>query len=57
MRDNRLNLTEVTLGHDNGYRVEVNGEILPGEMIAINPGQAARDGEAVQPVTASNSNL
>jgi membrane fusion protein (multidrug efflux system) len=55
VRDNRLNLVEVTLGHDNGYRVEVNGDLLPGEMIAINVGQAARDGEPVQPVAASES--
>ena len=56
VRDNRLKLVEVTLGHDNGYRVEVNGDLLPGEMVAINVGQAARDGEAVQPVAASASN-
>src|ERR1022692_3688017 len=56
VRDNRLNLVEVTLGHDNGYRVEVSGNVLRGEMIAINVGQAARDGEAVQPVAASKNN-
>jgi membrane fusion protein (multidrug efflux system) len=55
VRDNRLKLVEVTLGHDNGYRVEVNGDLLAGEMVAINVGQAARDGEAVQPVAASQS--
>jgi RND family efflux transporter MFP subunit len=56
VRDNRLNLVEVSLGHDNGYRVEVSGNVLRGEMIAINVGQAARDGEAVQPVAASKNN-
>ena len=56
VRDNRLKLVAVTLGHDNGYRVEVNGDLLPGEMVAVNVGQAARDGEAVQPVAASASN-
>jgi membrane fusion protein (multidrug efflux system) len=55
VRDNRLRLIEVTLGHDNGYRVEVNGDLMPGEMVAINVGQAARDGEPVQPVAASRS--
>jgi membrane fusion protein (multidrug efflux system) len=55
VRDDRLNLVEVTLGHDNGYRVQINGDVLPGEMIAINVGQAARDGEVVQPVIASES--
>jgi len=55
VRDNRLRLIEVTLGHDNGYRVEVNGDLMPGEMVAINVGQAARDGEPVQPVATSES--
>jgi len=55
LRDNRLNLVEVTLGHDNGYTVEVAGDLLPGEMVAINVGQAVRDGEPVQPVSATQS--
>jgi RND family efflux transporter MFP subunit len=55
VRDNHLRLVEVTLGHDNGYRVEVNGDLLLGEMVALNVGQAARDGEPVQPVMASGS--
>jgi membrane fusion protein, multidrug efflux system len=55
VRDNRLRLIEVTLGRDNGYRVEVNGDLMPGEMVAINVGQAARDGEPVQPVATSKS--
>jgi membrane fusion protein, multidrug efflux system len=55
VRDNRLRLIEVTLGRDNGYRVEVNGDLMPGEMVAINVGQAARDGEPVQPVATSES--
>jgi len=53
VRDNHLNLIEVTLGHDNGYRVEVTGNFRVGEMVAMNVGQAARDGEPVQPVMAS----
>jgi RND family efflux transporter MFP subunit len=55
VRDNRLKLVEVTLGHDNGYRVEVSGDLLRGEVVALNVGQAARDGEPVQPVAASQS--
>jgi membrane fusion protein (multidrug efflux system) len=51
VRDNHLNLLEVTLGHDNGYVVEVSGDDLrAGDMVAMNVGQAARDGEPVQPV-------
>jgi membrane fusion protein, multidrug efflux system len=55
VRDNRLKLVEVTLGHDSGYVVEVSGDLRPGEQVAINVGQAARDGERVQPVTQSPS--
>jgi membrane fusion protein (multidrug efflux system) len=53
VRDNHLKMVEVTLGHDNGYKVEISGDVRPGEMVALNVGQAARDGEPVQPVTAS----
>ena len=27
VRDNHLKLVEVTVGHDNGYTVEVNGDL------------------------------
>jgi membrane fusion protein (multidrug efflux system) len=53
VRGNHLKLVEVALGHDNGYEVEVMGDLRAGEMVAINVGQAARDGEPVQPVSAS----
>jgi membrane fusion protein, multidrug efflux system len=50
VRDDRLHLAEVTLGHDNGYTVEADGDLHAGDLIAINVGEAAREGEAVQPV-------
>jgi RND family efflux transporter MFP subunit len=55
VRNNHLNLVEVTLGHDDGYKVEVSGDFQRGELIAINVGQAAREGEPVQPVVATQS--
>jgi hypothetical protein len=55
VRDNHLKLVEVTLGHDSGYACEVNGELRAGEKIAVNVGEAARDGEPVQPVENSPS--
>ena len=58
VRNNHLNLIEVSLGHDDGYTVEVNGALQDKELVAMNVGQAARDGEPVQPVMAgSHSNL
>jgi RND family efflux transporter MFP subunit len=56
VRDNHLRLVEVTLGHDDGYTVEVNGDLRAGEKIAVNVGEAARDGEPVQPVENNSSN-
>ncbi len=55
VRDNHLKLVEVTLGYDDGYTCEVSGDLRPGEQIAVNVGEAARDGEPVQPVE-SNPN-
>jgi membrane fusion protein (multidrug efflux system) len=56
VRENHLKLIEVRLGHDDGYTVEVNGDLRPGEEIAVNVGEAARDGEPVQPVLNNSSN-
>jgi RND family efflux transporter MFP subunit len=50
VRDNRLRLVEITLGYDNGVQVEATSGVHYNEMIAIDVGQAARDGEQVQPV-------
>jgi len=55
VRENHLKLIEVTLGHDDGYVCEVSGDLRPGEQIAVNVGEAARDGEPVQPVENSPS--
>jgi membrane fusion protein, multidrug efflux system len=50
VRSGHLHLVEVTLGRDNGYRVEVTGDIQSGDLVAMNVGEAAREGEKVQPV-------
>src|SRR5579885_2030831 len=51
VRNNRLHLVEVTLGYDNGVSVEIaGGDVKDNDMVALNVGQAARDGELVQPV-------
>lgn len=50
VRNNQLHLAEVTLGYDNGQTVEVLSGINPSDKVAVNVGQAARDGENVQPV-------
>jgi membrane fusion protein, multidrug efflux system len=52
VRNNRLRLAEVTLGYDNGINVEIMRGISGEDMVAINVGQSARDGEPVRPITA-----
>jgi RND family efflux transporter MFP subunit len=50
VRDGRMHLAEVTLGYDNGVNVEVTGGINENDIVAINVGQSAQEGEIVQPV-------
>ncbi len=50
VKDNVLHLTQVQLGYDNGVAVEVPTGIDPDALVALNVGQSAHDGEAVQPV-------
>ncbi|MBF6571692.1 MAG: efflux RND transporter periplasmic adaptor subunit [Candidatus Binataceae bacterium] len=50
VRDNRMRLSEVTLGYDDGQTVEIRKGVAAGDLVAINAGQAARDGEPVQPI-------
>jgi membrane fusion protein, multidrug efflux system len=53
VRGDRLNLIPVSLGRDNGYTVEVSGGGLrAGDLVAMNVGEAAHNGELVQPVGA-----
>ncbi len=50
VRNNQLSLVEVTLGYDDGQNVEIRRGVAAGDLVALDIGQAARDGEAVQPV-------
>ncbi len=52
VRENKLRLLPVQLGHDTGINVEVEGDIHPDDVVALSVGQAARDGETVQPIKA-----
>ena len=50
IRDGRMHLAEVTLGYDNGINVEVTSGISDSDVVAVNVGQSAREGEIVQAV-------
>ncbi len=52
VRDSHLKLAEVTLGYDDGINIEITRGISSQDMIALNVGQSARDGERVRTVTA-----
>ena len=51
VRNNRLHLAEVHLGHDNGTYVVVSGDVHDGDLVAMSIGQAVNDNEPVQPVS------
>jgi membrane fusion protein, multidrug efflux system len=51
VRNGILHLEKVKLGHDDGVNVEAIGALHQGDVVAMNVGQSARDGEPVQPVT------
>jgi len=55
VRESRLHLAEVHLGHDNGIDVVVSGDVHDGDLVAMSVGQAISDGEPVHPIN-SNSN-
>jgi multidrug efflux pump subunit AcrA (membrane-fusion protein) len=56
VRENRLHLAEVHLGHDNGIDVVVSGDVHDGDLVAMSVGQAVSDGEPVQPVKSNPGN-
>jgi hypothetical protein len=45
-----VHLAPVTLGFDNGYSVEATSGIAMNDLIALNLGQSASEGEKVQPI-------
>ncbi|MGH7778915.1 MAG: efflux RND transporter periplasmic adaptor subunit [Candidatus Binataceae bacterium] len=55
VKGNVLHLAEVKLGYDNGIAAEVATGIDADAVVALNVGQAARDGERVQPVEQQES--
>jgi RND family efflux transporter MFP subunit len=52
VHENRLALSQVSLGYDDGRMVEVTSGVGEEDLVAINVGQAVRDGQVVQPIAA-----
>jgi RND family efflux transporter MFP subunit len=51
VRNGHLRLAPVVLGYDDGVNIEITEGVSGSDVVAINVGQAAQDGEPVQPVT------
>ncbi len=50
VRNQRLHLSEVTLGYDDGQTIEITSGLADNDIVAVNVGQSAREGERVQRV-------
>jgi len=53
VRNGRLKLASVTLGYDDGIDIQITDGIASDDMVALNVGQSARDGDPVRPITAA----
>jgi membrane fusion protein (multidrug efflux system) len=51
VRNGRLKLAPVDLGYDDGVNVEITQGVREQDLVAVNVGQSARDGEPVRPIT------
>ena len=52
-QDGQVHFTRIELGRDYGDRIEVLSGLKEGEQIAVNPGDAVREGARVKPVKQS----
>jgi membrane fusion protein, multidrug efflux system len=50
VRQGHLRLIQVTLGYDDGQNVQILSGLNSDDVVAVNVGQAAQDGEPVRPV-------
>ena len=55
VRNGHLKLASVILGYDDGVNVEITEGVTEQDVVAVNVGQAAHDGEAVRPVTMTST--
>jgi hypothetical protein len=51
VRNGHLKLAPVDLGYDDGVNVEITEGVTEQDVVAVNVGQSARDGEPVRPIT------
>jgi RND family efflux transporter MFP subunit len=51
VRNGHLKLAPVNLGYDDGVNVEITEGVTDRDVVAVNVGQSARDGEPVRPIS------
>lgn len=55
VRNGHLKLAPVNLGYDDGVNVEITEGVTEQDLVAVNVGQSARDGEPVRPITTTGA--
>src|SRR5260370_37293168 len=57
VRNKQIKLAQVKLGYDDGVNVQIMQGVANDDLVAVNVGQTARDGEPVRPVIAAETHL
>ena len=57
VRNKHIRLAQVKLGYDDGVNVQIMQGVASDDLVAVNVGQTARDGEPVRPVIAAETHL
>ncbi len=57
MRNKHIKVAQVKLGYDDGVNVQIMQGVASDDLVAVNVGQTARDGEPVRPVIAAETHL
>ncbi len=57
VRNKHIKLAQVKLGYDDGVNVQIMQGVANDDLVAVNVGQTARDGEPVRPVIAAETHL
>ncbi len=55
VRNRHLKLAPVNLGYDDGVNVEITAGVTEQDVVAVNVGQSARDGEPVRAITLTSA--
>jgi len=57
VRNKHIKVAQVKLGYDDGVNVQIMHGVASDDLVAVNVGQTARDGEPARPVIAAETYL